>query len=253
MINTIIIDDEYWILEGLKHTIDWEDNGFKIIGAFTNLNSASDFVLSNQNKIDLIITDIRLGNRSGLDFIREIKPILKPDTVYMVMSAYQDFQYAKQAIKLGVFSYIEKPIEGSELLSTLSELKNRLFSNAPADEQADLNESPKNTVLKILDYSSKNYSDPCFSLSTVSEHFHLSHKYLSSIFKKHTGENFTTYIRNLKIEKSKELLANTSKSLKDIAVSCGFTDYYYFSKVFKQTVGISPTDYRKEQNKTDTP
>ena len=253
MINTIIIDDEYWILEGLKHTIDWEDNGFKIIGAFTNLNSASDFVLSNQNKIDLIITDIRLGNRSGLDFIREIKPILKPDTVYMVMSAYQDFQYAKQAIKLGVFSYIEKPIVDTDLLSTLLELKEKLFSDDSDKTQEDLNESPKNTVLKILDYSSKNYSDPCFSLSTVSEHFHLSHKYLSSIFKKHTGENFTTYIRNLKIEKSKELLANTSKSLKDIAVSCGFTDYYYFSKVFKQTIGISPTDYRKEQHETEAP
>ena len=248
MINTIIIDDEYWIIEGLKHTIDWEDNGFKIIGAFTNLNSASDFVFLNQHKIDLVITDIRLGNKSGLDFIKEMKSVLKSDAVYIVMSAYQDFQYAKQAIKLGVFSFVEKPMEADELLSTLLDLKKMRFPVDLDDTDSDLNESPKNTVSRILDYSLKNYSDPCFSLSTVSEHFHLSHKYLSSIFKKHTGENFTTYIRNLKIEKSKELLATTNKSLKDIAVSCGFTDYYYFSKVFKQTVGISPTDYRKEKN-----
>lgn len=245
IINTILIDDEYWILEGLKQSINWEANGYKIIGSFTNTDTAYDFVFLNRHKIDLVITDIRLGTKSGLNFVNEIRDLLKPTATYIVISAYQDFSYAKQAIKLGVFSYIEKPIDSNELLATLSELKAKHYPERAAPSDPELNESPKETVSKICDYALKNYTDASFSLSKVAEHFHLSHKYISSIFKKHTGVNFSTYIRTLRIEKSKELLANSNHSLKDIAISCGFTDYYYFSKIFKQIVGINPTDYRK--------
>lgn len=245
IINTILIDDEYWIIEGLKKLINWEENGCKIIGSFTNTIEAAEFVFLNRHRIDLIITDIRLGGSSGLDFIKEQKEILSPDTKYVVISAYQDFHYAKQALNLGVDSFIEKPIEAEELLNVISNISNskRALANyAPQNSK----ETPKQTVSRILDYSLKNFTDPYFSLSSIAEHFHLTNKYISSIFKKHTGINFTTHIKNLRIEYSKALLENSNKSLKDIAISCGFADYYYFSKVFKQSVGMSPTDYKKD-------
>ena len=98
-------------------------------------------------------------------------------------------------------------------------------------------------IYKTMEYIKSNYTQK-LTLDEISNHIYLSRSYLSSVFKKETGGNLTTYINHIRIEKSKKLLLDRSVSLADIAGLCGFDDQSYFSKVFKKDVGVSPKKYR---------
>ncbi len=98
-------------------------------------------------------------------------------------------------------------------------------------------------VRKAKEYISSNYKQK-FTLDDVARHVYLSRSYLSGVFKAETGKTLSSYINEVRIEKSKALLCETPLSLLDIALLCGFEDQSYFSKVFKAMEGIAPKDYR---------
>lgn len=84
--------------------------------------------------------------------------------------------------------------------------------------------------------------------------YYLSEKYLGNLFKQITGQGLTNYINTTRIERAKQLLADTNLTVQNIATLCGYNDYFYFLKVFKRSNGVTPSDYRKEyqQRKTDS-
>jgi two-component system response regulator YesN len=101
-----------------------------------------------------------------------------------------------------------------------------------------------NTVINpILTYISENYNEK-ITLESVSKACNLSIFYLSKLFKKNTGMNFIDYINLYKIEKAKQLLENTDMSIINISISLGYDESGYFSKIFKKTVGVTPSVYR---------
>ena len=69
--------------------------------------------------------------------------------------------------------------------------------------------------------------------------------YFSTLFKKETGQNFTDYLTELRINKAKELLSGDKVSVQDVAEMVGYSDLKYFSRLFKKTTGVSPSDYKK--------
>jgi len=87
------------------------------------------------------------------------------------------------------------------------------------------------------------------SLSGVAEEFGVGEKYLGKVFKKYTGENFTMYINKKRIERAKNMLIQTQISVKDISEMCGYGDYPYFARVFKQITGVSATELRNKKSK----
>ncbi len=98
-------------------------------------------------------------------------------------------------------------------------------------------------VFKVTDYIKNHYREK-LTLDELARYVNLSSSYLSSLFKKETGENLTSYINRVKIENCKRLLRETNYSLSFIAHECCFDDQSYFSKVFKKYVGESPKNYR---------
>ena len=74
---------------------------------------------------------------------------------------------------------------------------------------------------------------------------HLSSSYFSSLFKKETGVNFSTYLSQVRIEESKKLLKNTNYTIMQIAMEVGFEDQSYFTKVFKNNTGLTPKEFRR--------
>ena len=98
-------------------------------------------------------------------------------------------------------------------------------------------------IYKAIHYISNNYTEK-ISLEDVANEIFLSSAYFSKIFREQTGSNFTQYLNNLRIEKSKSLLRNSRISLVDIAGMVGYEDQSYFSKVFKKVTGNSPGKYR---------
>lgn len=83
------------------------------------------------------------------------------------------------------------------------------------------------------------------TLSEIADRLNLTQEYLGSQFHKEVGENFSTYIRNYRLSKAKELLIGTQLKQYEIAEKVGYTDAKYFARVFKECVGMSPAEYRK--------
>ncbi|MFR4441584.1 MAG: helix-turn-helix domain-containing protein, partial [Hungatella sp.] len=94
------------------------------------------------------------------------------------------------------------------------------------------------------DYINQNYCSNGLSLDAVADHFRKNPAYLSKVFKKETGFNFSDYITKKRMEKGKELLADLSLKIYEIAEMTGYADVSNFIKVFKKNCGMSPNEYR---------
>lgn len=98
-------------------------------------------------------------------------------------------------------------------------------------------------IRKAMKYIQEHFSEP-ITLEDIANYVHLNPSYFSSIFKQACGSSFKEYLNMIRIEESKRLLSNTDYSLINIAISTGFEDQSYFSKVFKKYTGITPRQYR---------
>ena len=103
---------------------------------------------------------------------------------------------------------------------------------------------------KIITEIKTRYTEN-ISLSELAERYGISISYLSSLVKEELHLSFSEYITAKRIQKAKELLEDETLSIEQIAEQTGYNDYFYFTKVFKKTLGISPSKYRKNYKKSN--
>jgi AraC-like DNA-binding protein len=99
-------------------------------------------------------------------------------------------------------------------------------------------------LCKIQDFLKENYKKD-IQLSDIARHIGLSKEALCSFYKKHTSRTLSSYLNEIRIEASAQMLRETDDSISGIAYSCGFNTIHYFNRIFKQTEGITPAEYRK--------
>lgn len=125
MINVIVVDDELLMRIGLQSMINWEENGFQIIGEAANGKEALDIILNQAP--DLIITDIKMPVMDGLELIRQASKMLD-DCQYVILSCLDEFHYAKEALRLGAADYlIKSDIKPHQLLEVLGTVKAKIM------------------------------------------------------------------------------------------------------------------------------
>lgn len=120
MHSVFLVEDEILIREGIKNLIAWEEQGFIFCGEAADGELA--WPMIQKEKPDVVITDIKMPFMDGLELSKLIKAEL-PQTTVIILSGYDDFEYARKAIKIGVDQYLLKPISKDQLLETLHELK----------------------------------------------------------------------------------------------------------------------------------
>jgi two-component system response regulator YesN len=120
MLKLFIADDELYIREGLQYIINWESLDIEICGIASDGEEAISGIM--QNKPDIILIDIRMPKYSGLEVISKCQEKEIP-CYFILLTGYSDFEYAKQAIKLGVKAYLTKPIAPEELISSVTSLR----------------------------------------------------------------------------------------------------------------------------------
>ena len=131
---------------------------------------------------------------------------------------------------------------GDELKNWFTEkMKDAAFAVSNKSEAQTMS-----VVKKAKLYIDKNYMRD-ITLEDVSGMVNISSYYFSKVFKEELGENFIDYLTNLRIEKAKELLRSTDKSMKEIAILVGYNDPNYFSRIFKKYTGMTPTDFAKNK------
>jgi len=123
MYKMLIADDEPFIVEGLKHILNWEEYGIELTCTASNGIEALDIM--KKEGAELLITDIKMPKMNGLELIQKVKE-LNPNTHFIILSGYDEFEYLKESIKLGIENYILKPINFEELEETILNIINKL-------------------------------------------------------------------------------------------------------------------------------
>ncbi len=119
MLKVFLVEDEFVVREGIKKNIDWEAHGYEFCGEATDGEVA--FPLIQKYKPDIVITDIKMPFMDGLALSRLIKKEF-PWMEIIILTGYETFEYAKEALKIGVAEYLSKPISGDELLKEVNNL-----------------------------------------------------------------------------------------------------------------------------------
>ena len=126
MIKVFLCEDEFVVREGIKKNIDWAGNGYEFIGEASDGELA--LPLIRKLEPDIVITDIKMPFMDGLELSRIIRKEL-PSIEIVILSGYEEFDYAKQAISIGVAQYLTKPISGDDLLRELDLLRDKIIKS----------------------------------------------------------------------------------------------------------------------------
>ncbi len=240
--NIVIVDDEPKIRNGLNKLLDAREN-WNVVGAFEDAKSALKFLY--EQEVDVIITDIKMPEVSGLELISQIREKNK-DVCIIILSGYSNFSFAQKAIQLGVTRYMTKPTNPKELISVLRTIENERKLGKEEDRKEDKKEEFEVSnllVLKAMEYIEMNYSKK-IALKDIAAELFISPNYLCDLFKRHMGKNLSEYIIEYRMQKAKKLLGQLEYKISDIADIIGFGDAKYFSSTFKKMYGVTPLEYR---------
>lgn len=250
----LIVDDEPKTREGLKKTLGiWSEGRYEILSAESAKEAMG--VIERQG-VHLLITDICMPEVSGLKMLEELNK-KNGKLVVIILSGFPEFDYAQQAIQLGVINYLLKPINKSKLIEAVEkamEVEARQERAGKMEKFMDgqlLNlrneDSIQTPVREAICFVDENIKGQ-LSLKNVANHVHLNANYLSVLFKEQTNLTFSEYVTRLRLEKAKKLLLTSHLTVEDIANEVGYQTSKYFIKVFKASEGVTPYRFRKINN-----
>lgn len=148
MYKVIVVDDEFIIRKALERVVKWEEHGYIFEGSFSTGIDALDYIKTHD--IDLVITDICMPIMDGLELCAKIREI-SSDIKIVILTGYDDFDYAKRAISFKVYEYISKPITPKEFDNLLQKVKQQL--DVEYQKRALLSDSKSNEQIKIYEES----------------------------------------------------------------------------------------------------
>lgn len=259
MLKVVVVEDENLTRRGLIITTPWEEFGCKVVGEASNGLEGIDVI--ERVKPHIVITDVSMPKMNGIEMIKHLVNTIQAE--YIIISGYDDFKYAQQAISLGVKEYLLKPVEDSELFKALTKTVKHI------EEKKSFYEDETKGIDNILDFQEYNISDlaegkkkyvveaiKCIvkdyykeiNIKEVAEKLYITESYLSRLFKKETGYTFVDYLTRYRIKKAIELLKDTTIKIYEVAELVGFKDSRYFSSIFKKYVGITPTELTKHSS-----
>ncbi|MGN0404522.1 MAG: helix-turn-helix domain-containing protein [Bariatricus sp.] len=240
-LKVLLVDDEIMIREGFKRLFDWEGHDCEVVGEAADGMEA----LARIDTLcpDIVIMDINIPIMNGLKVI-QLSRIKHPGIAFVIVSGYDDFSYCQQALRLQITDYILKPVDYEEFGVCIDNLKISLYEKR-VSEEGRTGEKTERVITGITRYMQEHLAEEV-SLSVLSEEFHLNPQYISQLFKNEIGVGFLSYLTNIRMEKAKKLLVSTQLSMAEIADQTGYGDYRVFTKVFKKTEGITPSQYRRE-------
>lgn len=244
MLKVLLIDDEQWILEDLKMIIDWEKEGFQIIGCAQNTKLAWRLIKIKQP--DLIICDIKMPEEDGIHFLRRLRAN-KIETKLLFLTAHGRFEYAKEAIDLRASGYLLKPVNQQSLIKELLRIQEDIIEDKSfydEGENVTRDNDEASVINLILEDVHKNYNEK-IQLADYASKYYVNASYLSQRFKLETGKSFTAYVLDVRLKKGEELLRETNYAVSQISEMIGYEDQGHFSKLFKKYKGNSPQNYRQ--------
>lgn len=241
MIKVMIADDERMVRRTLKAVGKWEENGMEIVGEAQNGIEALE-ILENE-KPDVLFLDMRMPGLSGSEILERLgQKEGKPITV--IVSGYDEFEYARTALKYGAVDYILKPIERNAFNRLLERIAEKIKD---AGEGKSAFAPYKDVAQRIKEDIEEEYAKD-ISLTYYAESYYMNKEVLSRLFKKKYGVGITAFINHVRLEQAKVLLSLGYSSTRSAEI-VGYHDVNYFSRIFKKTYGMTPSEYVESLNK----
>lgn len=252
MYRVLLVDDEQIERMALAKKID-RYYGDKV-NIYHAVNGREAVDMCSEHKNDIIIMDISMPEMNGVMAAKYIRQIDDKCSINF-LTAYDDFEYARNAIKIRALDYLLKPCDINDLLAVMDmaiqkldrecDFKGNTKENKPERKRENVKNFDEQTTIKYLrEYVENNYTFD-ISMQEVAEDMGYSDAYFSKLFKQYFNQNFTAYLTEYRIKKAKELLTDTNNSIKDISRMVGYEDSNYFAKIFKRIVGEIPSKFRE--------
>ena len=221
MTTLMIADDEHLIRQGLS-SHNWESVDVKVVGTASNGIECWDMV--QELKPDVLLTDIHMQGYKGTDIARMVKEhhLL---TKIIFLTGYKEFEYAREAVELGIVSFVLKPSDPSEIFEAVNKAKIQI-------EQQNLLMNEQNTLMRQVKEN---------QMALV----HLCPVYLSRLVKKETGNTFLEILTRVRMEQACNMLRDPNNKVYEIALAVGIKDSKYFSQIFKRYYGMTPIEFRQ--------
>ena len=236
--NLLIADDENLELKVLEKTV--KKHFVDELEIFASSNGRKASQICDEVKPDIALLDIEMPGMNGIELAKYIKEKYT-NCIIIFITAYDRFDYAIEAIHIKAFDYLLKPWKEERLF----ELINTAIENVRSMQKTDSIVHSQKDVIK--DYIDRNYKKD-ISAKDVAGILGYSDVYFSKVFKQLFDDNFINYLTKIRIDRAKVLLKDVSFNIKEVGKSVGYADSNYFTKVFKRSVGMSPSEYRNRHN-----
>lgn len=243
MYRAIVADDEELIRNGISKLIESFKLGIKVMA--TAQDGLETLDIYEKYIPDILLIDINIPHISGLECIKRIRE-KNSTSVIIIISGYDKFEYAKQAIENNVDFYLLKPVDDDEFYEILKQSIDKF--NKRLEEQNIISSfaanKPQNKS-SIIEFINSNYTNKELSFEFIENQFNISRSVLYKLMKSSTQMSFIEYLTMLRINHSIRLMKNEKEfTIREIAIASGYADQYYFSRVFKKNTGLSPKEYK---------
>lgn len=243
MYSIMIVEDEELVRQGLTSLVNYEQFGMKVIDQAENGRIA--WEKFQAQPADLLLTDINMPQMNGLDLAQLVREEA-PSCHIIFLTGYDDFEFARKAIRLGADDYLLKPFSKADIEEMLGKIKNKLDEERKKAQVESLVNQGHSTELEEAIHS--RLADSQLTLKDLAPQLGFSPSYLSVLIKKKLGLPFQEYLIQERMKKAKLLLLTTDLKIYEIADQVGFEDMNYFSQRFKQVVGVTPRQYKKGEH-----
>lgn len=248
----LIVDDEPHIIEGIKRLVDWKSYNIVQIESAVNYHEAIEKAVEIRPHI--AIFDVCIEDKKGYEIIKELNKLNLP-TKYIMISGYDEFCYARQAMLVGAREYLVKPVNKNELKRIVEEIIVKdlggIIENGGKKEK-DFDpvlmtpyEDISNLCNKIILITHGEYHR-AINLKVIAEKFKMNSTYLGKIFLNETHLKYSEYLMCFRMIKAREKIISANDKIAYIAHSVGYTNLNHFYTHFNLFFGCSPTEIRKE-------
>ena len=244
MYSIMIVEDEYLVRQGIASLVDYEQFGMQVIAQAENGIEA--WQKFQENPADILLTDINMPQMNGLELAKLVRD-QAPKCHIVFLTGYDDFDYARTAIKLGADDYLLKPFSKDDVEEMLAKVQTKLDKERKKAQIQNLVDQGQRSELEEAIH--ERLADSELSLKSLASQLGFSPSYLSVLIKKELGLPFQDYLIQERMKKAKLLLLTTDLKIYEIAEQVGFEDMNYFSQRFKQVVGLTPRQFKKGEEK----
>lgn len=250
----LIAEDEKNIADGIGAILQ-SNKEYKCIIKYAE-NGQEALKIAEQFRPDLLITDIRMYKRNGLELIEELKN-REIGSKVIIISGYSNFEYAQKALRMNVLDYLLKPIDKQQLMNRVDQVYKELPESymkkgkkvcAQFDFfKMDLDkEDFPSSLKKAIAYMRYNYMKE-LSLQMISDELMLHPNYLSALINRYIGVNLSCILDFIRLEKACELLADSEDmTIAEISYLVGYNNERRLYHAFQKRLNCTPGDFRKE-------